>query len=1350
MQEVPVKVALRVRPLLPKEKLHHHQICVKVLAGSNQVVLGKDRAFTFDYVLSAKSSQDETYRTCVEPLLQSCFDGYNATVFAYGQTGSGKTYTITGSNAFDMTEEEEGIIPRAMKQMFQMIEANHNRDTTVRTSYIEIYKEELKDLLDIETASKDLAIREDDKGNTVLTGIKEMQCDSVDDVMNCLDTGSANRHTGTTNMNEHSSRSHTVFSVIIEQRWQGNTSMAPSKAESEGDSEDEDDDSDSSTTTHFMSAKFHFVDLAGSERAHRTGNIGERFKESIHINSGLLALGNVISALGDTKKKATHIPYRDSKITRILKDSLGGNANTVMIACVSPSSVNLDESLNVLKYANRARNIKNKPIVNRDKQSIKLEEMQTEIQALREQLQRQKSAGHSDWQSEYGGEELATKIKALEDEIIKLKTENAHYRVCSEEAFKILVKLQGNQSLRKSMTDDIQKWLDLVEETQEDIRTPRGKDDDVDRDVIHRLEHDLMKARNDLASDEEIFAEKTRQNNELLEKVAILDASNTESAQMLEESLERQNQQEQQLVEQQMKIAELQKYIEELERKNKGNSEESVAIESLDVPVTAGRRAMSVPARVARERNKSTSSTLARPESRKVHTSPAMFSMERIVQGFRARSQLLINRLEDLDEVLQERFSDDELGGGDGRNSESKSLGKTWSKGKQLSGTITLNKGKGINSEYRGRIPRRKYDGKALSSGAVKNTEVDQLRASTETTKKQVRHSSIKLQEAQQKMRDLSLNIKLKEGLIRELVKTSKQSEAMNKKYSSQVRQLQKESEQAKQELIDAQKALKEVESKEQQENLEKQKLQTDYKKKVDAAKLKIKALERRQSESQKIVKMQTQNEKKVSDLEHAIDKMKQQQELLQKRLKDEADRKTKLEREMQRDQQRIKELEIRNEQQQKILKRKTEEVAAAQRKLRQGSAQLVGEDQHKIEEQKKWLDNEVEKVLERKQRISELEEELMKREACIFEKEAMLREKSELEMRKLRSSQVLSKDMIGLANKLDSVEQEIERKSTELRQSMDGGSDKMKENVKTLRKERDRLHKQRAILDEKLHLGALLSPSEERRLIELDEGVEAVDAAIEYKTDTIQDKQAELRRNDYLTQGDDSLPSKLTNLTPTETKTLLTKYFEKVVGLRESERRKELAVSELEMKIDEQERFIHDLENALQKSAMERDRKLTVQQREHEEKVQLLMKQMESTGDAVIDYKTESKVQQLEKDLYYYKKTSRELKKKLRELMASGLLSHLSQGQGEGDDVGGSGFSSARSDMKTPYSARDDMKTPYSARDDQGQGDLTPIRRSKKDLRQLSAAELELRRSNTSQSGSLSDSIESNKNPWT
>lgn len=199
-----------------------------------------------------------------------------------------------------------------------------------------------------------------------------MICGSLEEVMACFDSGTLLRHTGSTLMNEQSSRSHSVFTVSVEQRW---TETAAKSLRESAIYDINGGGGAQANNMHYLGAKFHFVDLAGSERVHRTGNVGDRFKESIHINSGLLVLGNVISALsamsggtnaGDVSgiglgsasgrrgsMKTIHIPYRDSKITRILKDSLGGNANTLMICCISPSSCNLDESLNAVKYASR-------------------------------------------------------------------------------------------------------------------------------------------------------------------------------------------------------------------------------------------------------------------------------------------------------------------------------------------------------------------------------------------------------------------------------------------------------------------------------------------------------------------------------------------------------------------------------------------------------------------------------------------------------------------------------------------------------------------------------------------------------------------------------------------------------------------------------------------------------------------------------------------------------------------------------------------------------------------------------------------------------------------------------------
>uniref|UniRef100_A0A8C5UGR6 Kinesin motor domain-containing protein n=1 Tax=Malurus cyaneus samueli TaxID=2593467 RepID=A0A8C5UGR6_9PASS len=166
MEEIPVKVAVRIRPLLSKEILHNHQVCVRLVPNAKQVIIGKDHVFTFDFVFGKNSTQEEVYAVCIKPLLVSLTEGYNATVFAYGQTGSGKTYTIGGDHIASVAVDERGIIPRAIQELFQHISEHCNINFRVKVSYIEVYKEELRDLLDLETSVKELHIREDEKGNT--------------------------------------------------------------------------------------------------------------------------------------------------------------------------------------------------------------------------------------------------------------------------------------------------------------------------------------------------------------------------------------------------------------------------------------------------------------------------------------------------------------------------------------------------------------------------------------------------------------------------------------------------------------------------------------------------------------------------------------------------------------------------------------------------------------------------------------------------------------------------------------------------------------------------------------------------------------------------------------------------------------------------------------------------------------------------------------------------------------------------------------------------------------------------------------------------------------------------------
>ncbi|XP_048780280.1 kinesin-like protein KIF27 isoform X2 [Ostrea edulis] len=1373
-QEVNVSVAIRVRPLLPKERVSGEEMCVRVVPSCNQLVLGKDRGFTFDYVHSPKISQEEVYKSCVEALVRSIFEGYNATVFAYGQTGSGKTYTVGGGNMNSLTEEEYGIIPRALKDMFDYMQVNKEVEYSVKVSYIEIYKEELQDLLDIETPANNLHVREDDKGNTVIIGAREVECESLDDIMSLLESGSAVRHTGSTQMNEHSSRSHSVFTVNIGQKWTDNDVMAEKRKQSESTESLEEGSLSSKDITHTMFGKFHFVDLAGSERAHRTGNVGDRFKESVHINSGLLALGNVISALGDPKKKSTHIPYRESKITRLLKDSLGGNAKTLMICCISPSSANFDESHNALKYANRAKNIKNTPIVNRDVQSIRFEEMQCEIKALREELVRQRTSmlSNGGGDSLYNPEKViqdAHQMKKLEEHVIRLQTECSHYKMIAEEAYRQLTEIQHRDILSKSQDVRLKDWLDLMEEIKNKVPATLTKEE-LENQTIRDLQTQLKKCREDLKSDEEIFAEKNKDFNGLIERNEELGNVLEESNKKLSEAEIQIRKQEQQLIEQQIKIEELNKALKEdlqdsiiMTNQDDLFSESSILDEeavtsSAPAGMTGGQRPKSVPVQLSRRPDAYPG---LRPPSRNIKTSPALFTLERVMKSFRARSQLLVSRLEDSDEVVHQTFDDEE---------ENAAIGSSLGDGSKFTrkGTYKVKKGPGKaednkeNNRDQMNVPTISISKPAIR-GSVSSSAGDQLYETVEdrlrksiNTQRKIKETQIKMSEDHQKMRDLSINIRMKEQLIRELVKSGKDAETLNKQYAEKIKHLEREKGKARSELDETQKVLTDLESNKHQEKIEKQKLQQEYKKKIELAKAKMSAIHRKQKETEKIANFSAQNSKKISDLEIQVDRMRQQQDQLQKRLKDESDKKGRLEKEMLKEAQKVKDLQKKNEQQQKLLKKKNEEIAAAQRKLRTGSLPPIQfDDIEKIEEQKKWLDCEVEKVVEQRRQVEELAEMLKKREEIVHKKEGILNEKSELEMKRLRSSQVINKNILTVSSKLDTVDRMIDEKSRELTNTPFEDQQRIKEELGLLQGNRDTLQKKRGVLEEKLQDGRLLSPQEERRLIELDEAIEALDAAIEFKNDNINSKQLEFRHSQILSQSEDSVMNRLNALSAVETKTLLSKYFDKVINLREKERKTDLQCSEMEVKLDEQERLIRELEGALQRAAVEVDRRLTKQQREYEQKMQLLMHQITTSSTAVEDQPvmetTETKIHRLEKDLYFYKKTSRDLKRKLRDLIASGAIKSQDMGlnslQSSVDDQEFPPMTNNHSHIPSSLN-RERENRPLSGRSE-GHGSrpnsarnaivthtsITPVKISRNNLRLMSEKEVSVRRSNLSTS---------------
>ncbi|XP_030323142.1 kinesin-like protein KIF27 [Calypte anna] len=1222
MEEIPVKVAVRIRPLLSKEILHNHQVCVRLVPHSQQIIIGKDRVFTFDFVFGKNSTQEEVYTVCIKPLLVSLVEGYNATVFAYGQTGSGKTYTIGGGHIASVAEDEKGIIPRAIQELFQRISENHNIEFHVKVSYIEVYKEELRDLLELETSVKELHIREDEKGNTVIIGAKEFQVECADEVISLLESGNAARHTGTTQMNEHSSRSHAIFTISICQKQptesQGNTDAAQ----------------DSSwKSVQVIASKFHFVDLAGSERVTKTGNTGERFKESIQINSGLLALGNVISALGDPKRKSVHIPYRDAKITRILKDSLGGNAKTVMITCVSPSSSDFDESLNSLKYANRAKNIRNKPIVNYNPDQDRIDEMELEIRLLREALQNQQVSSHCS----HDLNQERIHISSLEEQLTQLQFQCFSYKSCVDEAFSFLVDLNNDGSLKRSHREKLQSWITMAQEVRKEAVTMQENDTGTATgQAPHhitdpQLKRELNKCQQTVVMDEDIISQKDRELYVLQNQIKTLIQENEKQLESLKKAQETYRLQNEKMVEQQMLIDQLKEKLEKFT--DVRALDFSDACEHGPAVVTPA-RPYSVPLTKSLLRSLHPSSGT---DTRKVYTSSPLSSLAKVMAEFRARSQMIQSNIEDQDTVLHCHLSDqsDEEKENTGSKKETSfkhSINQTWTQ-KQASLSFLPD------------LSDMKHQ--------VDKSDIESLQKSHVLNMQKLKNSELRLTEAKQKMRELALSIKMKEELLQELVRTGKDAEHVSRQYALKISKLEKESELAKMELDETQRHLQELERKELRDMPEKAKLQKELQKKIDAAKLKVQALEKKQQDTKNLALLTNQSERQATELEQNVTQMKHQQTQLQKRLCEENEKKKQLEAEIQQEQQQIKELQLKMEQQQKILKLKDKETAAF--KMKKNNSVGALQKPQKLEEQKKWLDEEIERILKHRQQLAGLEEDLKKREAIVAKREALLQEKSHLEIKKLRSSQALNKDSMKLSTRLSMVDQELCDKGMQLQGSTTEDQTDILEEIQVLQMEREELLRRRNSVDEKLKDGKVLSTEEEHTLFQLEEGIEALEAAIDYKNENIQNHQRLLRSSSQiLSQSESNVIGKLVSLSAAELRAIIFKYFNKIVGLRESERELQLQIEEQKMKVIDQENIIRELKSALKHVNLQCDRQLTLQHKEHEKKLQLILhhfKEQDSGSLAETLKSYEAKVQQLEKDLFFYKKTSRELKKKLKGL---------------------------------------------------------------------------------------------------
>ncbi|XP_061268863.1 kinesin-like protein KIF1A isoform X8 [Bos javanicus] len=405
-----VKVAVRVRPFNSRE-MSRESKCIIQMSGSTTTIVNPKqpketpKSFSFDYSYWSHTSpedinyasQKQVYRDIGEEMLQHAFEGYNVCIFAYGQTGAGKSYTMMGKQEKD----QQGIIPQLCEDLFSRINdtTNDNMSYSVEVSYMEIYCERVRDLLNPKNKGN-LRVREHPLLGPYVEDLSKLAVTSYNDIQDLMDSGNKARTVAATNMNETSSRSHAVFNIIFTQKRH---------------------DAETNITTEKVS-KVSLVDLAGSERADSTGAKGTRLKEGANINKSLTTLGKVISALAEMdsgpnknkkKKKTDFIPYRDSVLTWLLRENLGGNSRTAMVAALSPADINYDETLSTLRYADRAKQIRCNAVINEDPNNKLIRELKDEVTRLRDLLYAQGLGDITDTGTVPGGPRLTSALAGM-------------------------------------------------------------------------------------------------------------------------------------------------------------------------------------------------------------------------------------------------------------------------------------------------------------------------------------------------------------------------------------------------------------------------------------------------------------------------------------------------------------------------------------------------------------------------------------------------------------------------------------------------------------------------------------------------------------------------------------------------------------------------------------------------------------------------------------------------------------------------------------------------------------------------------------------------------------------------
>jgi len=1362
--DIPIAVAVRVAPPALDGLSHQDPaIGVHVNTATNELYLGSDRTFSFDYVYEAGATQEDVYLSSIEPTLATFLDGYNVAVIAYGASGCGKTYSLVGPDLTPaLSEEQFGIIPRLVRSLFRAIGQIQNGRAIVHVSYVDIYNEEIRDLLsdNVEGCFLDLT------GTSRLNGMTKVSCNNITEVLSCLETGQAMHKCS--NMMGSVSSQHSIFTLHLSTQSYDGLDGA---------------------TLH-KECEFQVVDLAGSDQLR--GGAG--------INLGLLALGNVVSALGDPRRNVSYVPYQDSILSRILAPALGGNTVTTMLCCISSLAKDFEESLNTLLYACRAANIRTTPVPNivrqegpsqgnqfvpnspmylphprnlphpslnppygeapnnlphpsfnppfseapnntfspsrRNSSNSVLQFQQqnlqdlgqfqgstplmmspsqqtipgrmsvtsplaaatpNQLQFLHQQHHNQPSHVHQQQQNmsyhspsmpyqppnmPYQPPNLTYQLsnKHYQQESIHHQQSNLqnqqhnmpyqqpqmfnqldyprfppqqtalsptfpplsspnyqpitarstpscisplshrspvavnhylpashtspmavnHYLPTSPVAVHNYLPASHNSILSASMSCELPTDLPMLgnqghlilhhkNQQSNNLTEPRPAEQNLLEDGLVQTNEEIFKLQFAASQYKTLVsnAQDLLQNISQSQDLDVTDKKNIESWFCKKEESE-------QVIRKSGDDIKLEKIIEEEEGGDDESKKEWDEDSGTDtISKTDGSKCLDSLDSVGSEL---TCESVEEFDSECSDMSDIDMKLEVFEIKFRQMTDALVtNGEQDYWElaVIEEETNDAIIGDLidlEEYDEEMHALDEN-------DETLQDNKDEIIAAK-----PTVDFTEIEITR------QIKRLSLDTQNQKDKVKQADKDLIHAHNQLEDLKSVIKLKESYIKDLLSTSKETERAKTMLQGKLEKLEKESKKTQRELMSAQTILKDLESKANNSPLE-----LEYQKKVHVYKNQIRELQLKVQDIEKMLNLTQPESQKIQELILNLTQMKEQHEKFKNRLREEEERKKALEVALQKDQDTIKNLKSKLSSQEELL-----------------NESLKAREEVKV--QQKWLQTEEERVVSMKEAAEQLQDHLNQREQHLKEREESLKGTLEME------------EYIKKSKSRDGIE-EIELVSFNKDRFSYPESD-IRQEINDLRAIRDNLVLQRQDLDDKLNEFKFLSPIEERRMIELDESIEAIDSAIEYKNEMLQDKQVNYN---HKYKGDDVLMQKLVKLGIGETRALLHRYFVRVLDLRLEGRKMEVQQEEMEEQYNDLGKYVRDLAHTLQRNKLDCERRLVAQQRDYQVKINLLVQQLGENGEGGKD-EVDKKVKTLEKEVHYYKKLCREMRKKVGE----------------------------------------------------------------------------------------------------